>query len=155
MQVLEHGVDNLAVHWTYTHHKERFVSRLIAKIKFAWVPIIRKAVCLKAITQPLEFTATSLVLTITVYLQGLLIIQKLFPRFSCLPPDPDVTQPTEELINLEVGALVFWRRRRQWILACKKVPEGRVLLLISHSHNRSDLVVTVHLLLQLRLHLLG
>ena len=86
------------------------------------------------------------------HLAGLLVDRKPLPQTPRLLPD--VAQPTEELIDLEVGAFVFLRRSHQWILAAKEVPEGTVLLLIARANGRRNLVVAVRWLLRLRLHLL-
>jgi hypothetical protein len=63
-------------------------------------------------------------------------------------------QPSEQLVDLEVWTLGFWRGSHQWILACKEVPERPVHLLPSRPDDRRDPVVAMGGLLLLQLHLL-
>jgi hypothetical protein len=63
-------------------------------------------------------------------------------------------QPSEQLVDLEVWTLVFWRGSHQRILTRKEVREQPVLLLPSRPHDRRDPVIAMGGLLFLRLHLL-
>ena len=136
-------VQKLAVHWTKTLCKEIFVAGLVAEVEVPSVATIGNAVALKPITQLLILSTTSLVFSFTLHLCGLLVHREVLSQYPCLLPD--VPQPAEELINLEVWALIFrWRwRSRQWILTCKEMPEETVLLLVSRPDRRCDLVVAM------------
>jgi hypothetical protein len=121
------------------------IDGLVAEVKVPSVTIVGNAIPLNPIAKPLELPTTSLVLALSLHLAGLLVNQKPLPQTPCLLPD--VAQPTEELIDLEVGAFVFWWRSHQWVLAAKEVSEGTVLLLIARANGRRNLVVAVRWLL--------
>jgi hypothetical protein len=115
-------------------HEKLGVARLIPKIEIPRVAII----CIKLPT-------ARLVLALPLHLAGLLVdgkTRRQNPRLL-----PDVSQPTKELIHLEVWALVFWGRSHQWILAHKEVSKGMMLLLIPHTEGGGNPVVSVSRLL--------
>jgi hypothetical protein len=121
------------------------IDGLVAEVEVPSVTIVGNAIPLNPIAKPLELPATSLVLALSLHLAGLFVDRKPLRQTPRLLPD--VAQPTEELIDLEVGAFVFLRRSHQWILAAKEVPEGTVLLLIARANGRRNLVVAVRWLL--------
>ena len=151
-QISEH-VQKLVVHQTKALCKEVFVDGLGAEVEVPGVPVIGDAVPLNAITQPLKLTTTSLVLRLPLHLSRLLVHREVLSQQPRLLPN--VPQPPEELINLEVWTLLFRWWSHQRILACEEMLERTVLLLVARPDGRRDLVVAVCRLLRLRLHLLG
>ena len=105
------------------------VDGLVPEVEMPGLAVINNAVALNPITQPLKLSTASLLLTLTLHLCGLLICREVLSQTPCLLPD--VPQPPEELIDLEVQALIFGRWSSQRILACKEMPEGMVFLLVS------------------------
>jgi hypothetical protein len=132
--------------------KEIFVNGLVAEVEVPGVAIIGNAVALNPITQLLKLSTTSLIITLTLHLCGPLILQEVLSQTPCLLPD--VLQPLEELIDLEVWASIFRRRSHQKILACKEMPDGTMLLLVSCPDAQCNLVIAMCWLLRMRLHLL-
>jgi hypothetical protein len=119
-QISKH-VQKPAVHRTKSFRKEVFVDGLVPEVKVPGEPVIGNAVPLNAITQPLEHATTSHVFAFTLHLSSLLVHREVLSQQPRLLPD--VPQPPEELIDLEVWALIFVWRSQQRILACKEMPE--------------------------------
>jgi hypothetical protein len=140
------------VHGTISLRKELLIDGHHFKVKIPCVTIVGDAIALYPISQPLELDATCLVLRLPLHLTRLLVNQEVFCQLPRLLPD--VTQPLEQLDDLEVWTLGFLRRSHQWILACKEVPEQPVLLLPSRHNDSRDPVIAMGGLLFLQLHLL-
>ncbi len=93
------------LHWTKILRQEMLADGLVPEVEMPSLAVIDNAVALNPITQPLKLSTTILILTLTLHLRGLLICQELLSQTPCLLPD--VRQPPEELIDLELQALIF------------------------------------------------
>jgi hypothetical protein len=102
--VLKH-VQQPAVHGAIALCEEVHINWLIAEIKIPSVAIVGDAVSRQPIADALELAAASLVLALALTLGGLLINGEALSQHLCLLPG--VLQPMEELINLEIWALLL------------------------------------------------
>jgi hypothetical protein len=152
MKTLTQILKQSAVHGTISLLKELWIDGLILKVKIPRVTVVGDAIALYPISRPLKLAAACLVLRHPLHHTQLLVNQEVFCQLPRLLPD--VTQSLEQLVDLEVWILCFWRGIHQRILARKEVPERPVLLLLSRPDDRHDPVIAVGGLLFLWLHLL-
>jgi hypothetical protein len=104
-QILKH-VEQSTVHGTISLRKELLIDGLISKVKIPHVTIVGNAIALYPISRPLKLAAACLVLQLPLHLTQLLVNQEVFRQLPRLLPD--VTQSSEQLVDLEVWTLVFF-----------------------------------------------